>query len=118
MSDLDRAAELSAKEQQTRKGRQPYSDELKASIRAAAKHHSKAEIGKRTGLSYPTLQKIIGRTRGRAKKKVAAPKRKPEKVLTVTIQVRLPSGVVLDYDDVGTLRKDAGTLEAAARQVQ
>lgn len=117
MSDLERAVELATQERKTRKGRQQYSLELKDAIRAASEVHTKAEIGKRTGLSYPTLQKIIGST-SRSKRRKARQHAKPSVgSVTVAIQVTLPSGRVLQYQDVETLRADAAVLKAAAAQV-
>ena len=128
-SALKTAVDLAKKERSKRKGRQSYSDELKDAIRAASQSHTKSEIGKQTGISFPTLQKIIGKTRksgktGGGKRRASrksAPSRKRAGASTdaikVQVSVRLPSGAELTYSDLKSLRDDAATLAQAAKQV-
>ena len=121
---LQQAAKLAKKEKVTRKGRRGYSDELKALIRAAAADNSKAEIERKTGITFPTLQRIIGSSgKPRAGRKAGAAAkssggrgaRTQGSVPLLEITVKLPSGASLNYSDVSSLRADASALAEAAQ---
>ena len=123
---LKTAVELAKKERSQRKGRQSYSDDLKNALREAAKSHTKSELGKQTGISFPTLQKIIGKTRkpGKAAKRASRPAKTRTRAassangaVTIKVSVSLPSGTELTYSDLKSLRDDAATLAQAAKQV-
>ena len=123
---LQNAAKLAKKEKSTRAGRRGYSEELKAEIRAAAQDHSKAEIERKTGITFPTLQRIIGKTRkssGTKKAGAAAKSTKGRRTSArsgaslVEIKVKLPSGATLTYSDASGLRDDASALAQAAQEV-
>ena len=121
MSNLDRATELAKNERKHRRGRTPYSEELKDAIRGAASEHSRSEISKRTGISYPTIIKILGSKRRR---RVAKPRSRSvgkqaprSSAVSVLIKVSLPSGNELSYSEVQALRADARTLASAASSI-
>lgn len=123
---LKTAVELAKKERSQRKGRQSYSDDLKNALREAAKSHTKSELGKQTGISFPTLQKIIGKTRkagktskssGRPRKSRASSAALAGDAIKIQVSVNLPSGAELTYSDLKSLRDDAATLSQAAKQV-
>ncbi len=112
---------LAQRERKTRKGRQSYSSELQDAIRAASAGHSKSEISKSTGISFPTLQRIVGPSRPKPGRKGKASK-KPRATATtgavsISITVSLPSGAVLRYDDPELVRKDARLLSDAAKRL-
>ena len=121
---LQQASRLAKREKTTRKGRRGYSDELKTLIKAAAEEHSKAEIERKTGITFPTLQRIIGKTRKPRKTKAGRPAAKPKNgrrargsAVVVEIKVKLPSGALLNYSDLSSLRADASALAEAAKAI-
>lgn len=116
MDVLAQAAAL-AKKERGKRGRSGYSSKLQDAIRAAAGSHSKAAIKKATGISYPTITKIVGRTtkaaRGSRTRAASVASVARNGNVTVRVSINLPSGVELSYSSLEGLRKDARTLQEA-----
>ncbi len=107
MTALKSAVALAKKERKT-KGRVRYSNELKAALKIAAKATSKSQLAKATGISYPTILRIVGTK----KRRNAAPKTGTP--TSLEINVTLPSNTTLRYSSLQELKSDAVALKNAA----